>query len=129
MQDNYIIQDNYLLNVWQETTLTDFKNNFTSQGESYTIKRNDTELTDTDIIATGDTIELSSGDTYTIVVAGDINCDGRVTVFDFSALRRYILKQTEFTEIELLAADINIDSNDVGVKDYSRMRIEILGRY
>ena len=129
MQDNYIIKDNYLLNVWQETTLTDFKNNYTSQGESYTIKRNDTELTDTDIIATGDTIELSSGDTYTIVVAGDINCDGRVTVFDFSALRRYILKQIEFTEIELLAADINIDSNDVGVKDYSRMRIEILGRY
>lgn len=129
IQDEYIIQDNYLLNVWQETTLTDFKNNFTSQGESYTIKRNDTELTDTDIIATGDTIELSSGDTYTIVVAGDINCDGRVTVFDFSALRRYILKQIEFTEIELLAADINIDSNDVGVKDYSRMRIEILGRY
>lgn len=129
VQDNYIIQDNYLLNVWQETTLTDFKNNFTSQGESYTIKRNDTELTDTDIIATGDTIELSSGDTYTIVVAGDINCDGRVTVFDLSALRRYILKQIEFTEIELLSADINIDSNDVGVKDYSRMRIEILGRY
>lgn len=129
VQDNYITQDNYLLNVWQETTLTDFKNNYASQGESYTIKRNDTELTDTDIIATGDTIELSSGDTYTIVVAGDINCDGRVTVFDFSALRRYILKQIEFTEIELLAADINIDSNDVGVKDYSRMRIEILGRY
>lgn len=129
VQDNYIIKDNYLLNVWQETTLTDFKNNYTSQEEYYTIKRNDTELTDTDIIATGDTIELSSGDTYTIVVAGDINCDGRVTVFDLSTLRRYILKQIEFTEIELLAADINIDSNDVGVKDYSRMRIEILGRY
>ena len=125
--DEYIIQGNYLLNVWQETTLTDFKNNFTSQEESYVIKRNDTELTDTDIIATGDTIELSSGDTYTIVVAGDINCDGRVTVFDFSALRRYILKQIEFTEIELLSADINLDYNEVGVMDYSRMRIEILG--
>ena len=128
IQDEYIIQNNYLLNVWQETTLTDFKNNFTSHEESYVIKRNDTELTDTDIIATGDTIELSSGDTYTIVVAGDINCDGRVTVFDFSALRRYILKQIEFTEIELLAADINLDYNDVGVMDYSRMRIEILNR-
>ena len=129
VQDNYIIQDNYLLNVWQETTLTDFKNNYTSQGESYIIKRNDTELTDTDIIATGDTIELSSGDTYTIIVAGDINCDGKVTVFDLSALRRYILKQIEFTEIELLSADINLDYKQVGVMDYSRMRIEILSRY
>ncbi len=129
IQDEYIIQDNYLLNVWQKTTLTDFKNNYASQGESYTIKRNDTELTDTDIIATGDTIELSSGDTYTIVVAGDINCDGRVTVFDLSALRRYILKQIEFTEIELLSADINIDGNNIGAKDYSRMRLEILGMH
>ena len=129
VQDNYIIKDNYLLNVWQETTLTDFKNNYTSQGESYIIKRNDTELTDTDIIATGDTIELSSGDTYTIIVAGDINCDGKVTVFDLSALRRYILKQIEFTEIELLSADINLDYKQVGVMDYSRMRIEILSRY
>lgn len=129
VQDKYILQGNYLLNVWQETTLADFKNNYTSQEESYIIKRNDTELTDTDIIATGDIIELSSGDTYTIVVAGDINCDGRVTVFDLSALRRYILKQIEFTEIELLSADINIDGNNIGAKDYSRMRLEILGMH
>ncbi len=129
VQDEYVLQGNYLLNVWQETTLADFKNNYTSQEESYIIKRNDTELTDTDIIATGDIIELSSGDTYTIVVAGDINCDGRVTVFDLSALRRYILKQIEFTEIELLSADINIDGNNIGAKDYSRMRLEILGMH
>lgn len=129
VQDNYIIKDNYLLNVWQETTLTDFKNNYTSQEEYYIIKRNDKELTDTDIVATGDIIELSSGDTYTIIVAGDINCDGKVTVFDLSALRRYILKQIEFTEIELLSADINLDYKQVGVMDYSRMRIEILSRY
>ena len=128
VQDNYIIKDNYLLNVWQETTLTDFKNNYTSQEESYIIKRNDKELTDTDIVATGDIIELSSGDTYTIIVAGDINCDGKVTVFDLSALRRYILKQIEFTEIELLSADINLDYKQVGVMDYSRMRIEILSK-
>ena len=129
VQDEYVLQGNYLLNVWQETTLANFKNNYTSQEESYIIKRNDTELTDTDIIATGDIIELSSGDTYTIVVAGDINCDGRVTVFDLSALRRYILKQIEFTEIELLSADINIDGNNIGAKDYSRMRLEILGMH
>ena len=69
VQDNYIIKDNYLLNVWQETTLTDFKNNYTSQEEYYTIKRNDTELTDTDIIATGDTIEF--GKWYFLVMKFD----------------------------------------------------------
>lgn len=126
VQDNYIIQDNYLLNVWQETTLTDFKNNYNSQ-ESYIIKRNDTELTDADVIATGDTLEFSSGDTYTIVVAGDINCDGKVSVFDLSILRRYILRLQNLTGVQAIAADINVDGKELTVLDYSRMRIEILG--
>ena len=118
-----------MLNVWQQTTLVDFRNNYTSQEESYIVKRNNEVLEDTDIIATGDVIELASGNTYTIVVAGDINCDGKVTVFDLSALRRYILKQADFSELELLSADINVDGNPIGVMDYSRMRIEILGKY
>ena len=96
---------------------------------NYTIKRNENELSDNDVVATGDVIELSSGLKYTIVVAGDINCDGNVSVYDLSILRRYILRIQEFNEIELLAADINVDNNSIGVKDYSRMRIEILGRY
>lgn len=126
--DGYIIQNNYILNVWKKTTVTDFEENFNLH-QSYTIKRNDVELTDTDIVATGDILELSSGDKYTIIVAGDINADGRVSVFDLSILRRYILRLQELTELQALAADINVDGKELTVQDYSRMRIEILGIY
>ena len=126
--NGYIIKDNYILNVWQKTSLTDFEENFNLH-QSYTIKRNDVELTDTDIVATGDILELSSGDKYTIIVAGDINANGRVSVFDLSILRRYILRLQELTELQALAADINVDGRELTVQDYSRMRIEILGIY
>ena len=86
-------------------------------------------LTDNTIIATGDILQLENGNEFTIIVAGDINGDGRVANYDLSALRRYILRIREFSEIESLAADINLDGNALGVKDYSRMRIEILGSY
>ena len=126
--DGYIINNNYIQNVWQKTTVKEFKEEFRLNA-NYTIKRSGSELHENDYVATGDTIELSAGISYTIVVAGDINNDGKVTVYDLSKLRRYILKQEEFNEIQLLAADINVDNQDIGVKDYSRMRIEILGRY
>ena len=86
-------------------------------------------MSSSDLIATGDILQLKNGSEYTIVVAGDINKDGKVTTYDLSAFRRYILNLREFDELEKLAADINIDKQELGVKDYTRMRIEILGEY
>ena len=74
-------------------------------------------------------MQLKNGAEYTIVVAGDINKDGKVTTYDLSTFRRYILGLREFDELESLAADINVDKQALGVKDYTRMRIEILGEY
>ncbi len=126
--DGYIVQNNYILNVRQKTTVKQFADEFNLSSE-YSIIRNDTNLSNDNIIATGDVLELRNGATYTIIVAGDINCDGKVTTYDLSTLRRYILNLREFNELESLAADINVDGQELGVKDYSRMRIEILGRY
>ena len=126
--DSYIVQNNYILNVRQKTTAEQFADKFNLSSE-YSIIRNDTNLPNDNIIATGDVLELRNGATYTIIVAGDINCDGKVTTYDLSTLRRYILNLREFNELESLAADINVDGQELGVKDYSRMRIEILGRY
>lgn len=119
----YIIEDNYILNVSQKTTAQEFKNNFNA---SNNVKRNGTTVSDSAIVATGDTIETTEG-TYTIIVAGDINGDGKVSAYDYSMLRNYLLKERSFNKIQLLAADINVDLKDVGVKDYSKMRNVILG--
>ena len=127
-EDGYIINNGYILNVRLETKVEQFAKKFNLSTE-YTIKRNGNNLSSNDLIATGDALQLKNGSEYTIVVAGDINKDGKVTTYDLSAFRRYILNLREFDELEKLAADINIDKQELGVKDYTRMRIEILGEY
>lgn len=127
-EEGYIIENGYILNVKQKTTINNFATKF-NLSSGYTIKRNDKAITNKDIIATGDILQLKNGAEYTIVVAGDINKDGKVTTYDLSTFRRYILGLREFDELESLAADINVDKQALGVKDYTRMRIEILGEY
>lgn len=127
-EEGYIIENGYILNVKQKTTVNNFATKF-NLSSGYTIKRNDKAITNKDIIATGDILQLKNGAEYTIVVAGDINKDGKVTTYDLSTFRRYILGLREFDELESLAADINVDKQALGVKDYTRMRIEILGEY
>lgn len=127
-EDGYIVNNGYILNVRLETKVEQFAKKFNLSTE-YTIKRNGNNLSGSDLIATGDILQLKNGSEYTIVVAGDINKDGKVTTYDLSAFRRYILNLREFDELEKLAADVNIDKQELGVKDYTRMRIEILGEY
>ena len=126
--DDYIIKDSYLLNIKQNTSMTNFITKFGMNGD-YQIIRNKETLKENDIVATGDILELENGQQYTIIVAGDINKDGKVTPYDYTALLRTILRLRELNEIEALAADINLDNKEIGVKDYTRMRIELLGEY
>lgn len=127
-EEGYIIENGYILNVKQKTTVNNFATKF-NLSSGYTIKRKNKAINNKDIIATGDILQLKNGAEYTIVVAGDINKDGKVTTYDLSTFRRYILGLRKFDELESLAADINVDKQALGVKDYTRMRIEILGEY
>ena len=126
--DDYIIKDNYLLNIKQNTSMTNFIAKFGVDG-NYELTRDNEPLGENDIVATGDVLQLENEQQYTIIVAGDINKDGKITVYDYTTVRRTILRLRELNEIEALAADINLDNKEIGVKDYTRMRIELLGEY
>ena len=122
----YIIKDEKILDIKHETTVSQFRKNYITI-EEYKIFNNNTELGENDIISTGDKLQLSVGSTYTLVVAGDINKDGKVTAYDLSMLRNYILRINKLNDLEMLAADANCDEKTVGASDYSKIREVILG--
>ena len=43
-------------------------------------------------------------------------------------MRRYLLGLRELDEVETLAADANVDSKDLSISDYIRIRILILNQ-
>lgn len=121
----YKIQGDHILNISNNTNKTDFANNL-KINSNYEIYRNNQKLSNTDKIATGDTLKLSGGQEYTLIVTGDINKDGDVDIQDLISLRRHLLVKNDFDKDQNLAADSDLDGEPLSIKDLIRMRIIIL---
>ena len=123
---NYIVQDNTIKNISEQTTKSDFDNKL-KLGVTYKITRNEKEIASTDNIATGDILITSAGDKYTLIVTGDLNKDGKVNLKDLVKIRKYILAGNDLDENEELAADCNSDGK-INLKDLVKIRLMILNQ-
>ena len=123
---NYIVQENIIKNISEQTKKLDFDNKL-KLGLTYKITRNEKEISNTDNIATGDILTTSAGDKYTLIVAGDINKDGKVDLKDLIKIRKSILDDSNLETNEGLAADCNSDGK-INLKDLVKIRLMILNR-
>ena len=123
---NYIIQDNIIKNISEQTKKSDFDNKLKLE-LTYKITRNDEEINETDNIATGDILTTSAGDKYTLIVTGDLNKDGKLNLKDLVKMRKYFLDGNNLDENEILAADCNFDGK-INLKDLVKMRLMLLNQ-
>lgn len=123
---NYIIQDNIIKNISEQTKKSDFDNKL-KLGITYKIARNDEEINEKDNIATGDVLTTSAGDKYTLIVTGDLNKDGKLNLKDLVKMRKYFLDGNNLDENEMLAADCNFDGK-INLKDLVKMRLMLLNQ-
>ena len=120
----YKITDNDIYKVMEETSITNFKKNIKSD-LSYSIYKDGVVVQDEKtIIQTGMKLKLSTGKEYTLVVRGDINLDGKVTLVDLS---KQILHFNETKGFILngpavKGADMNYDG-EVTLLDISQMLV------
>lgn len=123
---NYIVQENIIKNISEQTKKSDFDNKL-KLGITYKITRNDEEINETDNIATGDILKTSAGDKYTLIVTGDLNKDGKLNLKDLVKIRKYFLDGNNLDENEMLAADCNFDGK-INLKDLVKMRLMLLNQ-
>ena len=116
------------------TTYGDIRAKISTSGTITFESNDDEEITDTDVVKTGDTIviTLSDGtDRYRLSVLGDIVGNGVVGINDIGQLYRYFRERITLNEYEIAAGDIfndgSIAINDVGqLYRYFRNRIDSL---
>jgi len=65
-------------------------------------------------------------DELQIIVHGDVNGDGRITITDYTKIRLHILSHQKLNGAFALAADVDKDGR-VTLSDYTRVRLHILG--
>lgn len=120
--DVYKIGTEDIMLIEGETTIKAFKENVTTN-LTLSFMDGDVRITDTSqIVKTGMTLKLSNGSEYTLVVRGDTNFDGRLSLIDISKLILHYneVKGYELTGNAKKGADMNADGI-INLVDVSQM--------
>ncbi len=120
----YLVKEEKIYKIPSNTSIENFKDNIETLSQ-IKILDGDKEITNTQsIIKTGMTVKLDNRVEYKLIVRGDINCDGKLTLTDLSKLilhynetKGYILSGYQYE-----AADMNFDKR-VSLTDVSQMLI------
>lgn len=108
----YKINDNYIMNITHETTKEKLISNIETNLEVKVLSEEGKEITNSnDIVKNGYKLKLSNNKEYILIVRGDVNCDGKLTVTDVSKIVLHYNgnKGYELTGAAEKAADMNFD--------------------
>ena len=125
--ENYEIKENIISKVPQQTTVSIFKENVTSNREFTIVDESGNTLNDDEVIATGMILKLDENTEYTLVITGDINKDGKLSVTDIAKLKLHLIEKEVLQDCSYLAADINEDGR-LSVTDLAQLKLLIIGK-
>ena len=84
-----------------------------------------TALKDTDVLSNGYKVtQTSSGDMAYVIVQGDIDNNGKITVSDYMRIKRNFMGVYNLTGVSLEAADVNGDGT-ISSNDYLAIKVHL----
>lgn len=113
----YNIKDEtYITNMTLGSTVQGIINKLqaSNQYASINISDKNNKAKNSGTIVTGDKITIVSNTdskTYTVIIYGDNNGDGKITILDLANVQKHLLKKSLLTGAYLNAADTNKDNN------------------
>lgn len=112
--------------ISHDTTLSAFKNNISTEVGYKVTDTSGNEIGNSDLIGTGYKLTTDSGKEYTLIVTGDLNSDGRVTMTDISRIKKMYLGTLNLDDEYKKASDMN-DDEQITMVDISRLKKVYLG--
>lgn len=129
--DSYVIQDGLLLSCLPGLTVQELLAQI-HEGYFCRVYHGSVSPVETStVVGTGQVIQLMDGETVkdcvTVVVAGDLNGDGVVSVSDMLLVKSHLLKKTTLNELAQLAADVSGDG-EISITDFIQIKAHILNK-
>lgn len=123
----YNIEDKYINKIKPETLIESFKKNINTNAKQIVIyDKNNKEVTDGKI-ATGMKLSLDNNKkVFTLIVTGDINEDGSISITDLVKLKKNIVGLEKLDEVQLKAADID-SNNNITITDLVKLKKALIG--
>ena len=123
--DKYKIEAPYIQGILPETTVNTFKQNVETQSELVFLNSQGETLEEGSIITTGVQLKVGTTLQYTLIVKGDIDEDGKITVNDLACAKLHLIDHTLLTGIKLKAADVDTD-NEITINDIAQYKLILL---
>lgn len=126
----YTIAGGYVERILPNTTVAQFKENVTLENVTTEpqIVFTDHEgmpLAEDGIVTTGTQIKVGKTLQYTLVVIGDTDSDGEITINDMAELKLHIIEKELLEGIKLKAADVDNDG-EVTINDLAQMKLILI---
>ena len=126
------VTDNYMKNISTGTSANSLILNIRQADPNASIvykNASGVTISNTSTFATGQTLQITSSNgeskTFTIVVTGDTNGDGEITILDLLKVQKHLLNSSKLTNSYLQAADTNAD-NSATILDLLRIQKHLL---
>ena len=127
---DFKLSNGYLTNIAVLTSSGTLKNSINKLYPSAKVTITDkNKVSKEDNLATGDIITIESGSdkaSYTIVIKGDVNGDGKINSIDLLRVQKHILKYTTLYNEYKDASDVSYDG-EINSLDLLRVQKHILG--
>lgn len=125
--DKYVIEDEYISRIVPNTKFGEFKQNIQTE-QKYIVKDiSGNTIGEEDIIKTGMTLQLDNNKQFTLVVTGDLNGDGIISVTDLAKFKLHYIEKELLTGAYLKAADMDADKK-VSVNDLAQIKLVYIGK-
>ena len=124
--DKYAIEGRYIKKVESNTKISQLNEGLITKYNTQIIDSGTTIEDNNSLVKTGMILKANNLE-YTIIVDGDIDKNGKVTLNDLALLRKTVLKTKELSEIEEIAADMDYN-NKITLNDLAKMRKYILNK-
>lgn len=128
--NKYTILGDYIDRILPNTSVAQFKENVTLENVTTEPKivftsHEGMPLAEDEIITTGTKIKVGKTLQYTLVVIGDIDSDGKITINDIAKLKLHIIEEQLLEGIKLKSADIDNDGQ-VTINDLAQMKLILI---
>ncbi len=128
----YTIKNSNITGLSTNLKVSTFTSNISVQNGTVQLVSSNGKAKTTGVMATGDKLHLRYKDsgsiykTYNIVIYGDINGDGAISLIDLLHVQRHLLNTSKLSEVFYTAADISKD-NRITLVDLLMVQRHLLG--
>ena len=126
----FTVKDDIVCKIPVNTSVDTLLNNL-SGGQNCRVMHGATQQAGSSVVGTGMTVQVLIGErveaVYTLVVTGDTNSDGKISITDMLAVKSHILKKTILSGAAAQAADTSKDGG-ISITDFIQIKASILGK-